>query len=235
VSLTGALSSCSAALATNYPYALMYFPQGVLNTSNSTNSGIGYAAGWYYIYNTGAGTWQACTNGSFSNSTTGYSTGSPVAITSSNCTAPTNAIASGTYTIPNTEITGPNWLVPGNSMGINGSLDVDFAGSFDASTTHTYFVKWAGSHIGTSAQLTGTATTVSVTHKIRNQGNAKAQSDYITRESSATSQALATAAAIAYATVDTTTGQTLSITMTMAGTTNALMVLESYGFREYPN
>lgn len=200
----GALSAITA-LNTTYAACYMYFPVNAI--------AAGVAAGWYYVVmsSTTAGTIY---NNIYTPSITSGVPSIPDSPTAFVTTGP------GAYTQGTSIITAYSVLLPANSMGANGSLEVwiDQGCNNTAGTKTITFLAGA-----TSWHSMGITTTLGAPHRVIVQNRGHAARQKITRPN-ITSEAAVSSVATMFTTNDTSANVTLNVAHTIAVATDSVVL-----------
>ena len=236
--VTGTITSCATLPNSTNPYTA--FPLvGLMNFPAATVGGagtLGGAAGWYFVKLSSATAMQICTEGAdAAGAHAGYQLASGSPVVPATCTAPTAAVT-GVFAgfTAGTQVVGPGFSLPGNSLGPNGRLECTGTMVEDTSANvKTLKFRLNQAQIGATAVPT-TATDSFLSVLIQNEGNAKSQSTTVIFPTSATATALQISSSVSETAVDMTVAEQVDATLTIAtGGTSA--VLKSFGCKAYSN
>lgn len=201
----------SVPLGTVYANAYMYFPAGAI--------AAGSAAGWYFVQ------MASTTQGTVFNNV--YASGTPVIPGSPTAFATTGP---GAYAQQTTNITGLTVSLAGNTLGVNGELQLDssqFANN-SAGTKTAQFL-YGGTLLGSvSSPASGFPDSLSV--RMRNAGVANTQTSPYSSGSAATLVTNLNRAAI-----DSTANQNVTHRMQISSAATDWIALEGYSLKLYFN
>ena len=221
ITLSVALDKTYGPTNNNIPGIYLYFPAGTLSTAGSTP---GNAAGlyWCIMTSTAAGTCYANT----------YTSGTPQPFTSATAT-PLVSTGSTTFTQAGTAISLLTAAVPGNALGLNGSLDIDALAITTTTNTKTITAKYGSNQVLSAAYTTATVNP-EIHSTVTNAGIGTSQTtrSYI---SSLTAAGALAATATTLTNTDSTAAQNAIVSVTLSAPGTDYVVFQNYSFKVSPN